>query len=84
LDRALEGRGSRDEMADVAHERSPVNGRLFRCGAERAIASPLPQCAGRGFDLRTCKAAMSQVRESLSTVEKARIIARNRAFCGLP
>ena len=27
---------------------------------------------------------MSQVRDSLSTVEKARIIARNRAFCSLP
>ena len=35
----LLGCGSRDEMADVAHERStPMNGRLFRCGAERAIA----------------------------------------------
>jgi hypothetical protein len=39
FERALEGRGSRDEMADIAHERfSLVNGRLFRCGAERAIA----------------------------------------------
>jgi hypothetical protein len=72
LDGALESGGSRDEMTDVAHGRfSPVNGRLFLCGAERAIALPLPQCAGAGFVLRTCKAAMSQARDSLSTVEKA-------------
>ena len=39
LDRAFEGGGSRDEMADIAHGRfTPMNGCLFRCGAEAAIA----------------------------------------------
>jgi hypothetical protein len=81
LDRALEGGSSRDEMTDVAHGRlSPVNGRLFLCGAERAIAPTVPQCARAGFDLRTCKTAMSQMRDSLSAVVKARIKARIRAF----
>jgi hypothetical protein len=66
LDRALEGGGSRDEMANVAHGRLLlVNGRLFLCGAEPAIGLGVSQCAGAGFDLRTCKAAMSQMRDSL-------------------
>ena len=50
LDGALQGGGSRDEMADITHGRlSPVNGRLFLCGAETAIASAVPQCAATGF-----------------------------------
>ena len=46
------------------------NGRLFLCETKRAIALPLPQCANEGFDLRTCKAAMSQMRDSPSRVVK--------------
>jgi hypothetical protein len=36
--------------------------------AKTAIGMHLPQCALAGFDLRTCNAAMSLVRDSLSTV----------------
>jgi exodeoxyribonuclease VII small subunit len=68
-------------MTDVAHGvYLLVNGRLFLCGAERAIAPTVPQCARAGFDLRTCKTAMSQMRDSLSAVVKARLKARIRAF----
>jgi hypothetical protein len=73
--RALESRGSRYEMTDVAHRRLLllVNGRLFLCGAEPAIASLVPQCARAGFDLRTCKAAMSLMRE-LSIISCTRAV----------
>ncbi len=50
LERALEGGGSRDEMANVAHGRLLlVNGRLFLCGAEPAIGLTLSQCGLSGF-----------------------------------
>jgi hypothetical protein len=45
-----------------------MNGRLFFVTAETAIGMRLPQCATSGFDLRTCNAAMSLMRDSLSTV----------------
>jgi hypothetical protein len=48
--------------------------------AERAIALSVPQCARVDFDLRTCKTAMSQMRDSLSAVVKERLKARIRAF----
>jgi hypothetical protein len=76
----LEGGGSRDEMADVAHGVFSYKWPFIFVTAKTATGMRLPQCAAPGFDLRTCKAAMSQMRDSLSTVVKARIFARNRSF----
>ena len=80
LDGALEGGGSRDEMTDIAHCVYSYEWPFISLRREIAIAPAVPQCARRGFDLRTCKTAMSQMRELLSQVVKARFIARIQAF----
>jgi hypothetical protein len=76
----LEGRGSRDEMADVAHGVFSYEWPFIFETAKIATGMRQPQCAGPGFDVRTCKAAMSRMRDSLSIVVKARIFARIRSF----
>ena len=55
LDGALEGRGPRDEMTDVAHGRlSPVNGRLFLCGAKLPLHR---RCRNARAGVLTCERA---------------------------
>jgi exodeoxyribonuclease VII small subunit len=63
LEGALEGRCSRDEVADIAH------GAFFSCGewpfilwSKAATPSALLQRRKGDFGLRTCKAAMLQMR----------------------
>jgi hypothetical protein len=57
-------------MADVAHGVFSYEWPFIFVTAKTAIGMRLPQCAVAGFDLRTCKAAMSRMRDSLSKVVK--------------
>jgi exodeoxyribonuclease VII small subunit len=68
---ALQGGGSRDEMAYIAHGRLLLNGRLF--SAKRKLPPPFlcRNARGAGFDVRTRKAAMSQMRVSAAWVVQA-------------
>src|SRR5689334_13716832 len=53
---------------------------VYFCAAEAAIAPGMPQCASSGFGLRTCKAAMSEVRISASRVAEPRKSSRFTAI----
>jgi exodeoxyribonuclease VII small subunit len=68
LEGALEGRGSRDEVADIAHGAFFSGGEWpFIFWSEAAIPSALLQRRKGDFGLRTCKAAMPQMRALDST-----------------